>query len=294
MPRTDAIADALYAEAEALAGSDPAGAARLLARILEADPAHLPAHNLRERIDYAASYRRWMRVECAIHPEDDIFRFFAAYPGCREPIRAYLADGWRSLSELMVLLERFRRPLLGLGRVLEFAAGFGRFTRHLAPLLADRLTAVEIVPQAVAFLRETLGVRALPSHVDPQRVELPGDQDLVFVLSFFTHLPFARWGDWLRRLAAALAPGGWLLLSTHGDAAIAEYGVELSGESLFLPSSESRLLPPEDYGTLFVRDHAQRALFTALFPGARIEHVPRAFWLAQDAWLIAPGSSACD
>lgn len=289
----DRSADALYADAELLARHDPAAASALLKQALALDPAHLPAHNLRERIDYPSSFRRWMRIECAIHPEDDIFRFFSVYPGCRDPIRAYLADGWRSLAELMVLLERWGRPLLGFPSVLEFAAGFGRFTRHLAPLLGERLTAVEIVPEAAAFLRETIGVCALPSHRDPARAELPGGQSLVFALSFFTHLPFPRWGSWLLRLADALAPDGWLLVTTHGDAAIAEYGVEVAGDSLFLPSSESRALAPEDYGTTFVRDAAQRALFAALFPGARIEHAARAFWLAQDAWLIVPRPSAC-
>lgn len=286
--------EALYAEAEALAASDPAAAARLLARVLEAEPAHVRAHNLRERIDFPSSFRRWMRVECTIHPDDDIFRFFAQYPGCRDPIRAYLSDGWRSLAELMVLLERWGRPLLSFAKVHEFAAGFGRFTRHLAPLLGERLSAAEIVPEAVHFLRERLGVRAVPSDHDPERFVLEEAPELLFALSFFTHLPPARWRAWLLRFAQLLAPGGWLLISTHGDAAIAEYEVELAADDFFLAESESRALAGEDYGTTFLRDRAIARLLRELFPGARIEHAPRAFWLAQDAWLIVPGAGACD
>lgn len=285
--------DRRYAEAVALAACDPAAAARLLADILEADPGHVLAHNLREQIDYPNSFRRWMRVNCEIHPEDDLFWFFVRYPGCRDPIRAYLSDGWRSLCELMVLLERWGRPLLSFGKVHEFAAGFGRFTRHLAPLLGERLSAAEIVPEAVRFLRERLGVRAVPSAHDPERFALQEAPELLFALSFFTHLPPARWRAWLLRFARLLAPGGWLLITTHGDAAIAEYGVELAGDQLFLASSESRALAATDYGTTFLRDRAIAQLLSELFPAARIEHAPRAFWLAQDAWLIVPEAGAC-
>ncbi|MDW8478709.1 MAG: class I SAM-dependent methyltransferase [Xanthomonadales bacterium] len=292
LPQDETLAR-LVAEAERLAGREPDQARALLREALARDPAHLGAHNLRERIDPLSSYRRWMRIECAIHPEDDIFRFFAADPGCRDPIRAYLADGWRSLVELMVPLERLGRPLLGLRSVLEFAAGFGRLSRHLAPLLGERLTAMELLPAALRFLEGTLGVRALPSSRDPAGLDPGGRYELVFALSFFTHLPPARWEAWLAALGRALAADGVLLFTTHGEAAMAEYGLRSGEPFVFLASSESRALDPEDYGTTFARAEAVRALLDRAFPGARIEHLPRAFWLAQDAWIILPAGGAC-
>src|SRR5690625_7257493 len=121
------------AAAREAASPDEAGA--LYADILRRDRGNLEASNALERLAHAESFGLWMRVDCTSHPQDDIFRFIRSAPETRDPIRAYLADGWRTLSELMVLLERVDRPLLNMYYVLEFADGFGRFTRHLAPLI---------------------------------------------------------------------------------------------------------------------------------------------------------------
>ena len=91
-----------------------------------------------------------MGVNCEISPQDDIYRFFDGHPTSINPLRDYLADGWRTLSELMLLLESVDRPLLRVASFLEFASGHGRFTRHLARALgAGKVTVSDVVPSAV-------------------------------------------------------------------------------------------------------------------------------------------------
>ena len=126
--------DSLLARAQEIETSQPVEAAQLFAKVLLLDSANLTAHNALERLQAPQRYGRWMLINCVIDPRDDIFRFFANHEIAKNPIREYLSDGWRTLSELMVILEAIDKPLLKTQSMLEFAAGFGRFTRHLARL----------------------------------------------------------------------------------------------------------------------------------------------------------------
>lgn len=277
----------LLQKAAALEHSDLDAAGDLYTSILERDPACLAASNALERLRHPRRFSRWMHVNCTIHSEDDIFRFFQRDPGTRDPIRSYLADGWRTLSELMVLLERLGKPLLQTENMLEFASGYGRFTRHLAPLLPDRLTCADVLPGSVEFCIEQFGVKGFRSSFEPAEIEFAERFDLVFVLSLFTHLPVSSWGAWLNALAATVAPGGLLVMSFHNERAARELGVEFDQDGIcYLNSSESPSLDPALYGTcLTTREVVEQEIEAAL--GRRPDfYQPTAFWIGQDAVVM--------
>lgn len=287
---TESEPEILLERARALETDDPLEAGRCYRAILEDHPACLEASNALERLGHPDRFGAWMRINCTIHPDDDIFAFIARSPYSSNPIRDYLADGWRTLSELMLVLERLGRPLVGMQRVLEFASGFGRFTRHLAAALPGRVTCADVVPGSMAFAREEFGVRTLDSATDPDQIEFPERYDLVFVLSLFTHLPVTVWGRWLKALAGALTPGGVLVLSVHNEAYARALDCRFDADGVcFIPSSESSDLDPEQYGTTlttraFVEHEIERALGRA--PALYVEN---AFWVGQDAVaVVAP------
>ena len=117
----------------------------------------LDAHNAREKARAPGWYGEWMRVNCVIDPRDDIYHFFATHPLACNPVREYLADGWRTLSELNLALDAAGRSLGRCSSVLEFASGFGRFTRHLAAALPGRVTVSDVQPGTVDFAIEQFG-----------------------------------------------------------------------------------------------------------------------------------------
>ena len=252
------------------------------------DPTHdLDAHNAMERSQSPERYGRWMRVNCVIDPRDEIYRFFATHPLAANPIREYLADGWRTLSELMVVMESVDRALTRSRSVLEFASGFGRFTRHLARILPGRVTVSDLQPGSVEFARAQFGVQGFYSSADPSRLVIPGEYDVVFVLSMFTHLPPKRWTEWLRALYAAVAPGGVLVFSVHNEARGSELGISFDAEGAhFIASSESTALGADAYGTTFTtRPFVERQVATAL-PGRAVPYRELAFWDGQDAVVV--------
>ena len=286
---TPLVADWLERAQALIARGDKAGAAAVLCPALEHADARLVAHNLIERHALPGAFADWMGCPCEIAEADDIYRFFEAHPLSRNPLRDYLADGWRTMSELVLLLEAVDHPLLKTRSVLEFASGHGRFTRHLVKALgADRVVVSDVVADAVAFARETFGVAGFVSAPVPEAVQWSRQHDLVFVLSLFSHLPHATWARWLSRLYDMVAPGGVLVFTTHGAEAVRKQGVVLDGNGYFFaPSSESSAIDGQEYGTTFTSEAYVRSRIAAHLPGAQLlRFAPRQFWHHQDAYVV--------
>ena len=272
-----------------LAQGNLAGAAQVLTHARNERDTVLAAHALIENHSLAGSFTNMMGLDCSISPQDDIFGFFAGHPSSRNPLRDYLADGWRTLSELMLLLEAVDQPLLKTPRVLEFASGHGRFTRHLVKALgAERVVVSDVVPAAVEFSRSTFGVEGFMSASVPEQVQWPQRYELVFVLSLFSHLPRSTWSRWLKVLYDAVAPGGLLVFSTHGVKAAAFDSVTLDAEGFFFaPSSESNAIDVHEYGTAFTSEaFVLQTIADTLGANCLVHKAPVHFWNHQDAYVL--------
>src|SRR5436309_14349941 len=112
---------------------------------------------------------------------------------------------WRSDSkyyfeygETAVRLIRLAMDATGTGQVpthnvLDFPSGHGRVLRTLkAAFPRARLTACDIDHDAVDFCAETFGAEPIYSDEDPRAIELPGQYDLIWCGSLFTHLDAPR------------------------------------------------------------------------------------------------------
>ena len=272
-----------------LATGDREGAAVALRVAAMAPATQLAAHNLIETHGLPGAFAPWMGLDAHIDPADDVFGFFTGHGTWSSPLRDYLADGWRTLSELVLLLERAGHGLTGCRQMLEFASGHGRFTRHLVKALGrERVTVSDVVPGAVAFSTAQFGVKGFVSTPDPAALQWPDRYDLVFVLSLFSHLPRATWAAWLRKLWEAVAPGGVLVFTTHGDFAAQRAGVTLDEQGFhFVAASESTAIDVQEYGTAFTSQAYVQAQIEALVPRpARWSVEPAWFWAHQDAFVL--------
>jgi SAM-dependent methyltransferase len=272
-----------------LVQGDLAGAAQVLVRARSERDTLLQAHELIEAHGLVGSFSNIMGLECRISTQDDIFGFFRGHPSSLNPLRDYFADGWRTLSELMLLLEAVDKPLLRTASVLEFASGHGRFTRHLVKALgAERVTVSDIVIDAVDFSKQTFGVKGFASASVPEQVRWPQQYELVFVLSLFSHLPRSTWTRWLQVLRDAVAPGGLLVFSTHGMKAADFDSVKLDDEGFFFaPSSESNAIDANEYGTAFTSEQFVLDRIAETWGGDALRHRSLVhFWNHQDAYVL--------
>jgi SAM-dependent methyltransferase len=109
-------------------------------------------------------------------------------------------------------------PTREVRRLLDFGSGYGRVSRHFQTFLpdAERFVA-DIDEEASGFCAERFRGIAVPSSRDFGRLDLPGDLDLIWVGSVFTHVTFDRMEQLFRSLAGRLAPGGTLVATFHGE-----------------------------------------------------------------------------
>jgi SAM-dependent methyltransferase len=279
--------DMLLANAGKNLATNPLEAERIYLEVIQRDPLNLTAHNALEYMQSKHSYGAWMRINCTIDVRDDIFRFFAEHPESKNPIRDYLSDGWRTLSELMIVLEHAEQPLLKMRSVLEFAAGFGRFTRHLVKALPSRISCTDVLPGSLDFLKQQFGVHAFESSHDPTLINTNDKYELVFVLSMFTHLPIHMWRPWLVSLGNMVQPGGLLVFSVHNEAVAKERDIVFDAQgTCFIASSESPLIDSDMYGTTYTTRQFVEACIQDVFGAPPLLYRERGFWRGQDAVVI--------
>ncbi len=229
----------------------------------------------------------------SVDARDEMFKIF--YYGRGESIdlalHLYLESGkhiWRSLRRL---LEWHFGQLDRVGSLLDFAAGYGRVTRHMAKGLGpERVWISEIDPGAVEFQTSTLGVHGILSTTDPEAFDPGRKLSCITVSSLFTHLPDARFRQWLDKLLALVEDGGLLAFSVH-DMTIAPEPDPGSG-ILFHPSSESGSLSTAEYGSTWVTEEYVRACLKELAPGLPVHRIPRGLASFQDLYIVTRGASA--
>jgi 2-polyprenyl-3-methyl-5-hydroxy-6-metoxy-1,4-benzoquinol methylase len=140
--------------------------------------------------------------------------------------RWFLESGRAAADSMREALERHGRRLEDFGAILDWGCGCGRVIRQLSGLGAE-LHGSDANPALVGWCRENLSfARFATNEIAPPFRYGDGQFDLVYALSVLTHLPEALQGRWIGELARVVQPGGYVLLSTHGES----YVGRLNGE----------------------------------------------------------------
>jgi SAM-dependent methyltransferase len=225
-------------------------------------------------------------VPSPIHRSDLIFQFLCSAFG--DPVKAveyYFADGAKSAAKFDSTVRRWSK--VARPRVLEFASGYGCVTRHLAKLNFD-LTSSDIHPQANGFISSLLNVPAVQSVDTPE--EFPaGGYDVVFALSFFSHMPRRTWGRWLASLHGALNEGGLLIFTTHGQTTLDTQWKDVRTDDTgywFRNQSEQTDLDGETYGSTVTTQPFVGREVARLRDAKLLEFRPGGWWEHQDLYVV--------
>ncbi len=245
----------------------------------------------------AVPYRRKYpaRFLSAIDNHDDLLHY--AFPLANEyPVfhyyraaKMYFTGGDWNAAEVEHLLDEAGFPLRDAGAFLEFAAGYGRLTRHFVQRLGpSRITVSDIDPAGVDFLRRRLGVNGFYSASEPEALHHPGRYDMIVVVSLFSHLPHDAWGTWLESLCRLLTPAGVLLFTTmnYNDADPDAFERPADG-FLYAQQNETRgRLDTNDYGATFVSEQYVERVVAEHFDGRLVRFAHHALLMAQDAYIL--------
>ena len=102
-------------------------------------------------------------------------------------------------------------------RILDFGSGFGRVMRALrAAFPAAELVACDINAPGIEHCAEAFGARPVLATADLGALPPVRDVDAIWCGSVLTHLDAPDWPRLLGYFAAALAPNGVAVVTTHG------------------------------------------------------------------------------
>lgn len=200
------------------------------------------------------------KVYPAIHQKDFIFHYHKNNPvrNLHEAVELYYHIGNDSARRLREIIDKcMPLKLDNKLSVFEFAAGYGCVTRHLNMHNELEIIPCDIHDEAVKFMSDNLGVSAILSSTQPQNLNLERRFDVVFALSFFTHMPASTWTAWFEKLFSLVDDGGIFIFTTHGFAPWQNIGLPHIEENgfWFSPASEQKDLSTADYGCTITLPH---------------------------------------
>jgi SAM-dependent methyltransferase len=234
-------------------------------------------------------------VSLDIHADDEMLGFFRYAQGrdLEQAVAMYLESGKRIwATERQILAWRFGPPPWN-RRLLDFASGFGRVTRHIVTDVDPGSVWVsDIYAEGVAFQERYLGVHGIVSTTEPESFPCDLTFDAVLVSSLFTHLPEARFLGWLRRLGELVAPGGLLLFSVHDLSLRRGVEEEPANGIAFQEISESGSLETREYGTSWVGERFVRKAVERAVGPYPVLRIPRGLASFQDLYVVVKESGA--
>jgi 2-polyprenyl-3-methyl-5-hydroxy-6-metoxy-1,4-benzoquinol methylase len=133
----------------------------------------------------------------------------------------FIASGYRIYTAIQNAITSAKGPLLKeFDTICDFGCGCGRIIRAFkVEQPSSHLYGSDIDPEAIEWLKNNCAPVAefdTNPHVPPMRYA-SNQFDFIFSISIFTHLPEDMQFSWLEELHRLTKPGGYLLISTHGE-----------------------------------------------------------------------------
>jgi SAM-dependent methyltransferase len=150
------------------------------------------------------------------------------------------------------------------------------------------VVACDIHEEATRFIAKHLNVRAVLSRHAPDDFAVAQDFDVVFALSFFSHMPKATFGPWIKALFAQLRPSGYLIFTTHGLASREHHDDPVIPDDgfWFKPSSEQHDLSTSEYGATIVTPEYVRHEIRQQTGVEASDYRYAYWWEHQDLWIV--------
>ncbi|MGL5082124.1 MAG: class I SAM-dependent methyltransferase [Microcoleaceae cyanobacterium] len=241
--------------------------------------------------DQVKSPQTFQSVICE---SDEMYLF--ALENQKFPERAgvrYYFNGCRILDAVRSIVDWHFQGFEQVTRFLDFASGYGRFTRFLVQeLTPEKVWVSDILAPAIAFQRTHFRVHGIVSQAHPSSYPDQAQFDCILACSFFSHMPEKTFIEWMEVLYNLISPGGLLLFSVHDRALLPKPLQIQSSEILFIPESESRSLATQDYGTTYVGEDFVGQVLHRVSQGQGSYHrIPQGICRYQDLYVVAKTST---
>ncbi|WP_293352002.1 MULTISPECIES: methyltransferase [unclassified Microcoleus] len=200
----------------------------------------------------------------------------------------YYSLGRRILDTVKQVVDWHFGSFENVPSFLDFACGYGRFTRFLIQEIPpEQVWVSDIYANAVKFQTEYFGVSGIVSTGKPENYLIDRKFDCILANSFFSHMPERTFTSWLQNLYDLLTPNGILMFSVH-DECLRAPNVEMPASGiLFSALSESQSLDKEEYGTTYVTEKFVREVVDKVSAGKAFVHrIEKGICRFQDLYVV--------
>src|SRR6476661_3215519 len=200
----------------------------------------------------------------------------------------YYSIGRRILDTVKQVVEWHFGSFENVPSFLDFACGYGRFTRFLIQEIPpEKIWVSDIYANAVKFQTEYLGVSGIVSTGKPENYLIDRKFDSILANSFFSHMPERTFTNWLQNLYDLLTPNGILMFSVHDQCLLPPHIEMPANGILFSPQSESQSLDKEEYGTTYVTEKFVREIVEKVSGGKAFVHrLKKGICKFQDLYVV--------
>lgn len=223
-----------------------------------------------------------------IHANDEMFSYLCnAYGNQEQALVKYFTSGREMLNAVTYIINWKFSHFQNVSAFLDFACGYGRFTRFLIQEFpARRVWVSDIDANAVQFQKEQFGVNGIVSFSRPEDYPVERKYDAIFVASLFSHLPEKLFVPWLEKLYSMLSDNGVLMFSVHDEDIMTPDMVMPTSGIYFANYSESRYLDNRDYGTTWVTESFVAGAIAKASQGKAKYHRIKRGLLIQDLYVV--------
>jgi SAM-dependent methyltransferase len=225
-----------------------------------------------------------------IDEDDEMFLFdLQAHKGDRRRTAiGYYTIGSRFCDAIRQIADWQFGGLQNVGSFLDFACGYGRFTRFLIREMPPKsIWACDIYSNAIKFQRRYFGVNGIVSVPDPANFPKGQKFDFIFASSFFSHMPETTFARWMETLLGLLTSRGILVFSVHDVSLLPPSVLVPPTGIVFVADSESRTLDKNQYGSTFVNEQFVAGVVHRVTGGkASLQCVRRGLVGYQDIYIL--------
>ncbi len=201
----------------------------------------------------------------------------------------YYLLGRTILSSIQQIIESNFGSLEKVSSFLDFAGGYGRFTRFLIQEIApEKIWVVDIYSDAVKFQAEHFGINGIVSSPEPEDLPIDRKFDCIYAGSFFSHMPATTFKRWMQKLYDLITPEGLLIFSVLDQDTMPTH-IQMPSEGfLFFEQSESQSLDLAEYGTTYVTEFFIRDLIQEISDGkASVFRIKQGLCHYQDLYVVS-------
>lgn len=200
-------------------------------------------------------------------------------------INYYFLNGLDSTIKLKNILDEYK---INNGTLLEFASGYGCLTRHMANIIPFMdVTCSDIHDNAIFFIKNILKYKTIKSKTIPEELIIDKFR-VIFVLSFFSHMPIKTWERWLQKLFSLVQNGGILIFTCHSKTSAKNSGIKMPDSGFFFTNnSEQKDLSSEEYGMTITLPHFVFKYIDQLENVEHVKFLPSYWWEHQDLYIIS-------